>query len=105
MSRQGGFSITAPADTTVRTFILHVAMSNGAATMTAHLSDGSATDQTVHMTANNASANTDYNLTIVYKASQAHQTLTVTIQQDPVNGRTLLRLFRCRAECRGEPYG
>ena len=79
----GGFTITAPAETSARTFILHTGITNGSwtATLTAHLSDGSAPDQTMHVTAD-PSQSTDLNFKIIYQASQSGQTLTVTFLQD-----------------------
>ena len=39
-----GFSFTTPADTNVRTLVVHVGGWNSGGTVTAHLSDGSAVD-------------------------------------------------------------
>jgi len=41
-----GFSFTAPADLATRTLVVHVGGWNSGATLTAHLSDGSAADYT-----------------------------------------------------------
>ncbi len=41
-----GFSFTAPADTSTRTLMVHVGGWNSGGTLTAHLSDSSATDFT-----------------------------------------------------------
>ncbi len=71
-----GFSITAPADTTPRKLILHVGGWNGAGTLTAHLSDGSAADYT--NTAAGSTGQYDGNYTLTYNAANAGQTLTVT---------------------------
>ena len=70
-----GFAITAPADTTTRKLILHVGGWNSGATLTAHLSDGSALDYT-----NTAAGSGQYdgNYTLTYSAASAGQSLTVT---------------------------
>ena len=77
ISRVGnGFSLTAPADTTTRTMIVHVGGWNSAGTLTTHLSDGSAVDFT--NTTSKASGQYDRTYTLIYRAGAAAQTLTVT---------------------------
>ena len=71
-----GFSITAPADTTNRTLIVHVGGSSSGGSLTAHLSDGSAPDFTD--TTSNTSGLYDRNYTLTYQAASASQTFTVT---------------------------
>ncbi|MBB5190641.1 hypothetical protein HNQ50_001363 [Silvimonas terrae] len=70
-----GFSLTAPADTTTRTLIVHVGGWNSSGKLTAHLSDGSASDF-VDTTAL-ASGQYDRNYVLTYRAGSATQTLTV----------------------------
>jgi len=72
-----GFSITAPADTTQRTLVVHVGGWSSTGTVTAHLSDGSAADFN-NTAAGNLSAQYDVNYTLIYKAGSAGKTLTVT---------------------------
>ena len=77
-----GFSFTAPADTTSRTLTVYVGGYKSVGTLTAHLSDYSATDYTdASMSA--AGTGTDgihyyAAYTLSYKAASAGQTLTVT---------------------------
>jgi hypothetical protein len=71
-----GFSLTAPADTTSRKLVVHVSGWNGAGTLAAHLSDGSAADYT--NTAAGSSGQYDGNYTLTYNAGSPGQTLTVT---------------------------
>jgi hypothetical protein len=71
-----GFSLTAPADTTNRTLIVHVGGWNSGGTLTATLSDGSAANF-VDTTAN-AAGQWDRNYTLTYRAGSAQQSLTVT---------------------------
>jgi hypothetical protein len=70
-----GLSITAPADTSVRTLIVHVAGLNSGGTLTAHLSDNSAADFTD--TTGTVSGQYDRNYKFTYQAATAGQTLTV----------------------------
>ena len=72
-----GFSITAPADTTSRTLTVHVGGWFSAGTLTAQLSDGSATNY-VDTTASGTVGQYDRNYTLTYNAASAGQTLTVT---------------------------
>jgi hypothetical protein len=72
-----GFSITAPADITSRTLTLHLGGWESGATLTAHLSDGSAADYT-NVAAGSATGQYDNTYTLTYKAASAGQTLTVT---------------------------
>src|SRR5262249_32661068 len=62
-------------DLTTRTLVVHVGGWNSGGTLTAHLSDGSASDYTNVVT--NTSAQYDGNYTLIYRASSAGQTLTV----------------------------
>ena len=83
-----GFSFTAPADTTARTLIVHVGGYQSGGTLTAHLSDGSATDFT-DVTAN-ASGQYDRNYTLTYAATSAGQTLTVSWVMNSGSGNVTL---------------
>jgi hypothetical protein len=69
-----GFSFTAPADTQTRTLQVYVGASNASATLTAHLSDGSAPDYSKSYTGPGA-----FIYTITYKALAANQTLKITL--------------------------
>jgi len=71
-----GFMITAPADTTPRTLVVHVGGWNSSATLTAHLSDGSAVDYVDTTAPFGDQYNRNY--TLSYKASSPNQTLSVT---------------------------
>jgi hypothetical protein len=71
-----GFSITAPADTTNRTLVIHVGGWNSSGTLTAHLSDGSVSDFKNTTASTNGSY--DANYTLIYQASSAGQKITVT---------------------------
>jgi hypothetical protein len=71
-----GFSVTAPADTTVRTLVVHVGGWASSGKLTAHLSDGSAVDFTD--TSAVSSGQYDRNYTLTYNAASSGQTLTVT---------------------------
>ena len=71
-----GFSLSAPADTTTRTLVVHVGGWYSGGTLTAHLSDGSSADF-VDVT-QPASGQFDRNYTLTYSAKSAGQTLTVT---------------------------
>ena len=71
-----GFSITAPADTTTRTIILHVGGWNSGGTLTAHLLDGSAPD--FANTTSTANGQYDRNYMVTSQAGGAGQALTVT---------------------------
>jgi hypothetical protein len=77
-------SITAPADTNIRTLIVHVGGSNSGATFTAHLSDSSAQDFTNAVST--VSGAYDRNYTLTYRAGGAGQTLTVTWKMAPGTG-------------------
>ncbi|MBV9770910.1 MAG: Ig-like domain-containing protein, partial [Bryobacterales bacterium] len=71
-----GFSITVPADTTVRTLVVHAGGDSSSAVLTASLSDGSApifSDSTSFV-----STQYDRNYTLVYNAASAGQSLTLT---------------------------
>jgi len=70
-----GFTLTASADTSVRTLTIHVGGWNSSGRFTAHLSDGSALDFTdVSPSYGNQY---DRNYTLTYQAASAGQTLTV----------------------------
>jgi hypothetical protein len=70
-----GFKFTAPADTTLRTLVVHVGGWNSGAKLTAHLSDGSAADFVD--TTTNVAGQYDRNYTLTYSAASANQSLTV----------------------------
>jgi hypothetical protein len=71
-----GFWFTAPADTTQRVLVVHLAGWNSGGKMVAHLSDGSAADyvDTSFSSPNNYNAS----YTFTYKAASAGQTLKLT---------------------------
>ena len=71
-----GFTFTAPADTTLRTLIVHVGGWASGGRLVAHLSDGSAVDYTD--TTPLDSGQFDRNYTLSYRASGPGQTLQVT---------------------------
>jgi poly(3-hydroxybutyrate) depolymerase len=70
-----GFSLTAPADLDQRTLTVHVGGWNSGGTLTAHLSDGSASDY-VDVAAGSG-GQYDRNYALTYHAGNAAQTLTV----------------------------
>ena len=70
-----GFQFTVPADTTTRTLIVYVRVQNGTGTLTAHLSDGSATDYVKAYSA--PTAGYDGVFTLKYRAASAGRVLTV----------------------------
>ncbi len=71
-----GFTLQAPADTTMRTLVVHVGGWNSGGTLTAQLSDGSAANYTDVTAA--VSGQYDRNYTLTYNAATAGQTLTVS---------------------------
>jgi hypothetical protein len=71
-----GFSLTAPAGTTLQTVVVHVGGWYSGGTLTAHLSDGSAPDYTI--TTLLVGVQYDQNYTLTYNAASAGQTLTIT---------------------------
>ena len=71
-----GYTLTAPADTSTRTLILHVGGWSSGGTLTAQLSDGSAAAYQDVTTTSSGSFYRNYTLT--YRAANAGQTLTVT---------------------------
>jgi len=75
-SLQNGFSFTVPADGNTRNLTVHVGGWLSGATLTAHLSDGSAADF-VDSTLP-ASGQYDRNYTLTYSAASAGQTLTIS---------------------------
>jgi hypothetical protein len=80
-----GFSIAAPADTTVRTLNVYVGGYKSGGKLTAHLSDGSASDY-VDTTPQNAAGQYNGNYTLTYKAANAGAHLTVTWVQNSDGG-------------------
>ena len=83
-----GYSFTAPADTTLRTLVVHVGGYNSGGTLTAHLSDGSAVDYTD--VTNTVSGQYDRNYTINYTAATPGQTLTITWKMTSGSGNVTL---------------
>ena len=71
-----GFTFTAPADTTLRTLIVHVGGWLSGGRLVAHLSDGSAVDYTDTTPVD--SGQFDRNYTLGYRANGPGQTLQVT---------------------------
>ncbi len=79
-----GYSFTAPADTTTRTLYVYAGGNSSGGTLTAHLSDGSATD--VVLTASGNALYTNL-YTITYKAASAGQKLTISyVKSTNING-------------------
>jgi fibronectin type 3 domain-containing protein len=70
-----GFSFTVPADTNTRTLEVYAGGYSSGATLTAHLSDGSAADYVATASGSGTYANI---YTITYKAASAGQTLTIS---------------------------
>jgi hypothetical protein len=83
-----GFSVTAPADTTVRTLVVHVGGYNSGGMLTAHLSDGSAADFTDSPAY--AAGQYDRNYTLTYQAASAGQSLNVTWKMASGGGNVTL---------------
>jgi hypothetical protein len=83
-----GFSFSAPADTTLRTLVVHVGGYNSSGALTAHLSNGSAPDF-IDITPF-ANGQVDRNYTLTYQASAPGQTLTVTWKMNSGNGNVTL---------------
>ena len=77
-----GFSITAPADTTLRTLKVYVGAYRAQGRMVAQLSDGSAADYVDTSVTNTAGVTTLGVYTFMYNAASSGQTLTVTYIQD-----------------------
>ena len=71
-----GVTLTAPADTTLRTLIVHVGGWHSGGMFTAHLSDGAAADYTD--TSATSDLQYDRNYTLTYRAGGPGQTLRVT---------------------------
>jgi uncharacterized membrane protein len=89
--QNGGFEITAAADTASRTLRLYVGASGAQGKIVAHLSDDSAPDY-VDTSLNNGSGATVGLYTLTYKAASAGQTLTVTyIQNNNTSGNVFLQ--------------
>ncbi len=79
-----GYSFTAPADTTTRTLYIYAGGYSSGATLTAHLSDGSAAD--VVLTSSGTGLYTNL-YTITYQAASAGQTLTIScVKSTNING-------------------
>jgi hypothetical protein len=70
-----GFSFTVPADTTIRTLLVHAGGQSSGGTLTATLSDGSAA--VYQDTTANQNGRWDRNYTITFGAASAGQTLTI----------------------------
>jgi uncharacterized delta-60 repeat protein len=70
-----GYSFTAPADTTTRTLYVYVGGYSSGATLTATLSDGSATPYSVNLSGNALYQNV---VAITYAAASANQKLTIS---------------------------
>ncbi len=70
-----GFSFTVPADTNLRTLVLHLSGQNSGGALTAHLSDGSAANY--QDTTANQSGRWDRNYALSYSAASAGQSLTI----------------------------
>lgn len=83
-----GFSLTAPADTTLRTLVIHVGGWSSGGTLTAHLSDGSAADFTDLTVA--VPTQYDRTYTLTYQAGTGGQNLTVTWKMTSGNGNVVL---------------
>jgi len=73
-------TFTAPADTTLRTLVVHVGGWHSGGMFTAHLSDGSAVDYTDTSADTSATSDLQYerNYTLTYRAGGPGQTLRVT---------------------------
>jgi hypothetical protein len=82
----GGFRITAPADTTPRRLIVHVAVLNAQAVMRIALSDGSAPAWIDTKWKSNNTTTQDAAYTIDYAAASPGQTLVVTWSQSTALG-------------------
>jgi hypothetical protein len=80
-----GFTISAPADATVRTLTVYVGVYRSQGKMVAHLSDGSAADY-LDTTLNNQTGSSGAAYTFNYKAGTTGQQLVVTFTQNDNNG-------------------
>jgi hypothetical protein len=79
-----GYSFTAPADTTTRTIYVYVGGYSSGSTLTAHLSDSSASDYSISLSGSGI-----YNdiVAITYKAGSANQKLTISyVKSQNING-------------------
>jgi hypothetical protein len=83
-----GFRISAPADLTTRTIRFYCGGQQSSATVTAHLTDGSAADYTTTTMggAGDPAMQFERLVTVVYHAASAGQTLTITWQQVSAGG-------------------
>jgi hypothetical protein len=86
--QQHGFSFTAPAGTSTHTLTVHVGGWYSGGTLTAHLSDGSASD--FSDTTSSVNGQYDRNYTLVYNAASSGQSLTVTWEQTSGVGNVTL---------------
>ena len=83
-----GYSFTVPADTNVRTLIVHAGGQDGGGTLTASLSDSSAPNY--QDTTPMQSGRYDRNYTLTYQANSAGQTLTVKWVNAAASGNVTL---------------
>ena len=86
-----GFSLTAPADTSVRTLKVYVGAWRTQGRLVAHLSDGSAADFVDTSLSNNSGVTTLGVYTLNYQAAGAGQTLTVVYTNNTSNGNVTLQ--------------
>ena len=89
--QNNGFSLSIPADTTVRTLKVYVGAFRTNGRMVAHLSDGSAPDYVDTSLINSAAPTSLGAYTFVYKAASSGQTLTVTYTEDTSTGNVTLQ--------------
>lgn len=97
----GGFSFTAPADTSSRTLIVHVGGYSSGGTLTAHLSDKSAAD--FLDTTATVSGQYDRNYTLTYNAGSTGQTLTITWKLSSGAGNVTLNGAALAVKSSGPP--
>ena len=83
-----GFAFMAPADTSLRTLVVHVGGWSSGGQLTAHLSDGSTLD--FNDVTSTASGQYDRNYTLSYHAATAGQTLSVTWKMTSGSGNVTL---------------
>ena len=87
--QNNGFSITAPADTSLRTLTVYAGVSSGQGSISARLSDGSA-PAVVDTSLANAGGSSIAAFTFTYAAASAGQTLVVTFTQASSGGSVSL---------------
>src|SRR5262249_31338616 len=85
-----GYSITVPADTTVRKLIIYVGAWQAQGKLVAHLSDKSANDY-VDTSVSIASGSMVGVYTLTYSAASSGQTLSVTYTQNTAAGNVTLQ--------------